>query len=63
MSSFLNKLSGLLLLWVGAYLVLQGKLSLELIAFRIIASYTSPLLRLIQLWQNFQKPLYPWNAW
>ncbi len=57
MSSFLNKLSGLLLLWVGAYLVLQGQLSLgQLIAFRIIASYTtSPLLRLIQLWQNFQE--------
>ena len=57
MSSFLNKLSGLLLLWVGAGLVLQQQLTLgELIAFRIIASYTtSPLLRLIQLWQNFQE--------
>ncbi|NJM66107.1 MAG: type I secretion system permease/ATPase [Acaryochloris sp. RU_4_1] len=57
MSSFLNKLSSLLLLWVGAYLVLQGQLTLgELIAFRIIAGYTtSPLLRLIQLWQNFQE--------
>lgn len=56
-SSFLNKLSGLLLLWVGAGLVLQGNLTLgELIAFRIIASYTtSPLLRLVQLWQNFQE--------
>jgi ATP-binding cassette subfamily B protein len=56
-SNFLNKLSSLFLLWVGAYLVLQGKLSLgELIAFRIIAGYTtSPLLRLIQLWQNFQE--------
>ena len=57
MSSFLNQLSSLLLLWVGAYLVLQGKLTLgQLIAFRIIAGYTtSPLLRLIQLWQNFQE--------
>jgi HlyB family type I secretion system ABC transporter len=56
-SNFLNKLSGLLLLWVGASLVLQGQLTLgELIAFRIIAGYTtSPLLRLIQLWQNFQE--------
>jgi ATP-binding cassette subfamily B protein len=56
-SNFFNQLSGLLLLWVGAFLVLQGELSLgELIAFRIIASYiTSPLLRLIQLWQNFQE--------
>lgn len=56
-SGFLNKLSGLLLLWVGAFLVLKGQLTLgQLIAFRIIAGYTtSPLLRLIQLWQNFQE--------
>jgi len=56
-SNFLNKLSSLLLLWVGAYLVLQGQLTLgQLIAFRIIAGYTtSPLLRLIQLYQNFQE--------
>jgi HlyB family type I secretion system ABC transporter len=57
LSNFLNKLSSLLLLWVGAFLVLEGQLTLgELIAFRIIAGYvTSPLLRLIQLWQNFQE--------
>ena len=56
-SGFLNKLSGLLVLWVGAYLVLEGTLTLgQLIAFRIIAGYvTSPLLRLTQLWQNFQQ--------
>lgn len=57
LSNFLNQLSGLLVLWVGAYLVLEQKLSLgQLIAFRIIAGYvTSPLLRLAQLWQNFQE--------
>lgn len=56
-SGFLNKLSGLLLLWVGAHLVLANQLTLgQLIAFRIIAGYvTSPLLRLVQLWQNFQE--------
>lgn len=56
-SSFLNKLSALLVLWVGAYLVLQGELSLgQLIAFRIISGYvTAPILRLAQLWQNFQE--------
>lgn len=56
-SGFLNKLSGLLLLWVGAHLVLDNQLTLgQLIAFRIIAGYvTSPLLRLVQLWQNFQE--------
>ncbi|MBN3895050.1 MAG: peptidase domain-containing ABC transporter [Nostoc sp. NOS(2021)] len=56
-SSFLNKLSSLLVLWVGAYLVLKGELTLgELIAFRIISGYvTSPILRLAQLWQSFQE--------
>lgn len=56
-SKFLNQLSTLLLLWVGAYLVLNNQITLgQLIAFRIIAGYTtSPLLRLIQLWQNFQE--------
>ncbi len=56
-SGFFNKFSGLLLLWVGAYLVISHQLTLgQLIAFRIIAGYTtSPLLRLIQLWQNFQE--------
>ena len=55
-SNFLNKLSSLLVLWMGAYLVLQGELTLgELIAFRIISGYvTSPILRLAQLWQSFQ---------
>jgi HlyB family type I secretion system ABC transporter len=57
LSNFLNKISSLLLLWVGAYLVLKQEITLgQLIAFRIIAGYvTSPLLRLIQLWQNFQE--------
>ena len=56
-SNFLNQLSGLLVLWVGASLVLQQQMSLgQLIAFRIISGYvTSPLLRLAQLWQNFQE--------
>lgn len=56
-SNFLNQLSGLLILWMGAYLVVQGQLSLgQLIAFRIISGYvTAPLLRLTQLWQNFQE--------
>jgi subfamily B ATP-binding cassette protein HlyB/CyaB len=56
-SSFLNKLSALLVLWFGAGMVLNGDLTLgQLIAFRIISSYvTSPMLRLAQLWQNFQE--------
>ncbi len=56
-SNFFNKLSGLLVLWVGTYLVLDNQITLgQLIAFRIIASYvTSPILRLGQLYQNFQE--------
>lgn len=55
-SNFLNKISALLVLWVGVYLVLDQKLTLgQLIAFRIISGYvTGPLLRLAQIWQNFQ---------
>jgi HlyB family type I secretion system ABC transporter len=56
-TTFLNQIASLLVLWVGSYLVLDGKLTLgQLIAFRIISGYvTSPLLRLTQLWQNFQE--------
>jgi ATP-binding cassette, subfamily B, bacterial HlyB/CyaB len=56
-SNFLNKSSGLLVLLVGAYLVINRDLTLGgLIAFRMIAGYaTSPILRLMQLWQNFQE--------
>lgn len=53
---FLNQLSGLLVLWVGMGLVLQGELTLGmLIAFRIIAgNVTGPLLQLAGLYQGFQ---------
>jgi ATP-binding cassette subfamily B protein len=56
-SSFLNKLSGLALLWVGASLVIDGNLSIGgLIAFRIIAgNVTGSLLRFVSVWQSFQE--------
>jgi ATP-binding cassette subfamily B protein len=56
-SQVLQKLSQLLVLWVGASLVLEGELSLgQLIAFRIISGYvTQPLLRLSSIWQNIQE--------
>ncbi len=56
-SNFINTVSGLVVLWIGASLVLQNELSLGgLIAFRIIAGYvTGPLLRLAQLWERFQE--------
>ena len=54
--SFLNQLSGLLVLWVGMSLVLKGEFSLgQLIAFRIISgNVTGPLLQLAGLYQGFQ---------
>jgi ATP-binding cassette subfamily B protein len=57
LSSFLNKLSSVLIIGVGAYLAIDGKMTLgQLIAFRIISGYvTSPIMRLAQLWQNFQE--------
>lgn len=56
-SQFINTMSSLLVLWVGADLVLQGELTLGgLIAFRILTGYvTGPLLRLARLWQKFQE--------
>ena len=56
-SQVLQKISQLLVLWVGATLVLKGQLTLgQLIAFRIISSYvTQPLLRLSTIWQNIQE--------
>ena len=56
-SQVLQKLSQLLVLWVGAAMVLQGNLTLgQLIAFRIISGYvTQPLLRLSSIWQNLQE--------
>lgn len=56
-SQVLQKLSQLLVLWVGATLVLKGEMSLgQLIAFRIISGYvTQPMLRLSSIWQNIQE--------
>lgn len=56
-STFINKASSLIVVWMGAALVTEGSLTLGgLIAFRMIAGYvTSPVLRLSQIWQNFQE--------
>ena len=56
-SQVLQKISQLMVLWIGASMVLSGDLTLgQLIAFRIIAGYvTQPLLRLSTIWQNIQE--------
>ncbi len=46
-----------LTLWFGAWLVIEGELSVgQLIAFNMLAARVSgPILRLVQLWQEFQQ--------
>ena len=56
-SQFLQKVSQLFVLWVGASMVIDGKLTLgQLIALRIISGYvTQPILRLSTLWQRLEE--------
>ena len=56
-SKLFQKISQLLVLWVGVTLVLDAKLTLGgLIAFRIISGYvTTPLLRLTTIFQSYQE--------
>ena len=52
-----SKLVTAAIMWVGASLVVDGKLSVgELIAFNMLAGQvSSPILRLAQLWNDFQQ--------
>ncbi len=58
-STFLNSISYLLILGVGAHLAIEQKLTVgELVAFQMLSGrVTQPLLRMVQLWQNFQQVL------
>lgn len=53
----IQKASSLLLLWMGASLVIQNKISVgQLIAFRMLSSRVSnPIMRIVQLYQEFQQ--------
>ncbi len=53
----INKLASALLLWWGARLVLQHELTVgQLVAFNLFAGRVNgPVLRLAQLWQDFQQ--------
>jgi subfamily B ATP-binding cassette protein HlyB/CyaB len=52
-----QKLVGVAILFFGAKLVIEGKLSLgQLIAFNMLSGQvSSPIIRLAQLWQDFQQ--------
>jgi subfamily B ATP-binding cassette protein HlyB/CyaB len=56
-ASFLNKMTTVMILWIGAQLVMNNELSIgQLIAFNMLAGRVSgPLLRLVQVWQDFQQ--------
>lgn len=56
-AGFTNKVTTVCILWVGAYQVIAGNLSVgQLVAFNMLAGRVSgPILRLVQLWQDFQQ--------
>ncbi|OQW37827.1 MAG: peptidase C39 [Nitrospira sp. SG-bin1] len=56
-ASCVQKLTTVAVLWLGAYRVIDGDLSIgQLIAFNMLsAQVTGPLLRLVNLWQEFQQ--------
>lgn len=56
-TTFVNKLTTILILWIGARAVIDGSLSIgQLIAFNMMAGRISgPILRLAKVWQDFQQ--------
>jgi subfamily B ATP-binding cassette protein HlyB/CyaB len=53
----IERTSTLAILWLGAHLVMSGELTVgQLIAFQMLSGRVSgPVLRLVQLWQDFQQ--------
>ena len=56
-ATFLHSMFNLVILWIGAYNVMEGTISVgELIAFQMIAGQLiAPIMRLINQWQYFQQ--------
>ena len=56
-ATFFFSIFNLVILWVGAYYVMEGDISVgELIAFQMIAGQLiSPIMRLINQWREFQQ--------
>ena len=56
-AGLVSKVTTLLIVWWGAHLVIGGLLSIgQLVAFNMIAGrVTAPILKLVQLWQDFQQ--------
>ena len=56
-ATLIQKVTTIAVMWAGAYQVIDGALSIgELIAFNMLSSQvTGPLLRIVNLWQEFQQ--------
>ncbi len=56
-AGLVSKITTLLIIWWGAHLVIAGALTVgQLVAFNMIAGrVTAPILKLVQLWQEFQQ--------
>ena len=56
-ATFIQKVTTVAVLWLGAYRVIEGDLTIgQLIAFTMLsAQVTGPLLRLVNLWQELQQ--------
>ncbi len=56
-AGFISKITTMLILWLGAYAVMEGNLTVgQLVAFNMLASRVSgPILKIVQLWQDFQQ--------
>jgi len=57
LASFISKLTTIAILWVGAFMVMDGTLTIgQLIAFNMLAGRVNgPIMRIVQLWQEFQQ--------
>lgn len=56
-AGLVNKLMTLGIIWIGAHLVIDGNITVgQLVAFNMLAGrVSSPILKLVQLWQDFQQ--------
>ena len=56
-AGFISKITTVLIIWWGAHLVIAGALTVgQLVAFNmIVGRVTAPILKLVQLWQDFQQ--------
>lgn len=54
---FIQRLTDIAILWFGAKLVMEGKMTVgQMVSFRMMSGRVSePVMRLVQMWQDFQQ--------